>query len=156
MAQAVSHQAVQWLRRSVIRPWHGLGGQSSGRAMAQEVSHQAVPWLRRSVIRPWHGSCGQSSGRAMAQEVSHQAAAWLMRSVIRPCHGSGGQSSGRGMAQAVSCRPLTPETRLHSQTSLCGICGGLGVIGTGLLRALRSALSISSTNAPLPFITNIT
>jgi hypothetical protein len=74
------------------------------------------------------GSGGHSAGRAMAQAVIQQAVPWLRRSFSRPCRASGGQL------------PDTAETRLQSQASECGICGGQSVIGTGLLPALLSPL----------------
>ena len=38
---------------------------------------------------------------------------------------------GHALAQVVSCQPLTAEAWVHSQASLCGICGGQSGIGTG-------------------------
>lgn len=38
---------------------------------------------------------------------------------------------GHDLAQVVSCQSLTAEAHVHSQASLCGICGGQSGNGTG-------------------------
>ena len=54
------------------------------------------------------------------------------------------------MAQAVSRRPVTAEARVRSRISLCGICGGQSVSGTGFPSSTTVfPCQFHSTGAPL-------
>lgn len=47
------------------------------------------------------------------------------------------------MAQAVCSRPLTEKSRVRSQVSPYGVCGGQNATGQVFLRAFRFPLSVS-------------